>query len=757
MNAVVVALVHKMVTEAISKIDLPDIIEGPRGARGRDGRDFCMEEHIDTIRDLATSYIESIKEEIKGEAGARGADGKDGISFDLATYEEEISLIINQAVEVRREELKLKFEDLSPEDLAAITGPKGDRGDKGDSIYIEDIKPLVFETVDKVKEELKLKFEDLSPEDLAAITGPRGHKGDKGDSIYVEDIKPLVVKTVDSIKDDLKLKFSDLSPEDLLGITGPRGHKGDKGESIYVEDIKPLVVETVDSIKDDLKLKFEDLSEEHIETLRGPRGHRGEQGVQGPAFDYQENKEEIESVIADNLMALAPDLKLKFSDLTEEEVDSIKLKFEDLTEEEVTELKGPRGQRGKQGHDGKDGATITVMHGKPNKRGEDNDLYLDSNNGDLYYFQDSQWQLRSNIRGPRGLPGLPGLAGRDGRNGKDAIAKDGRDGKDAPTVTNVEVDVKGKEARLVFEFSDGSEIETNYFDMPVSSYSVTQIVGGGGGGGGQADPTEYFDEGVSLGTSSKVNFIGDGVTATMNGDTIDVEILLLPGPAGADGADGADGESAYEVAVAEGFVGTEQDWLDSLVGPQGDPGVGGQIVIEDEGIEVTDQASTIDFVGDLVEVSSVVFMSDWDLLSDVTALEGYNPGDASKVKVTIKDANVLYNQDCDASVTVNSLVYKDNALNRLFMARADVKATSKIVGMVESKLSSTVCNIRIIGKMPTSFVGLDETEDYYLSPTTAGAYTTTRPVASGQYVVSVGQGLSSTQFMVRVGDRAQVP
>jgi len=30
------------------------------------------------------------------------------------------------------------------------------------------------------------------------------------------------------------------------------------------------------------------------------------------------------------------------------------------------------------------------------------------------------------------------------------------------------------------------------------------------------------------------------------------------------GAQGKDGASAYEVAVANGFVGTEQDWLDSL-------------------------------------------------------------------------------------------------------------------------------------------------------------------------------------------------
>ena len=41
------------------------------------------------------------------------------------------------------------------------------------------------------------------------------------------------------------------------------------------------------------------------------------------------------------------------------------------------------------------------------------------------------------------------------------------------------------------------------------------------------------------------------------------------------GGIGQDGLSAYEVAVANGFVGTEQDWLDSLVGPQGPAGADG--------------------------------------------------------------------------------------------------------------------------------------------------------------------------------------
>lgn len=49
-----------------------------------------------------------------------------------------------------------------------------------------------------------------------------------------------------------------------------------------------------------------------------------------------------------------------------------------------------------------------------------------------------------------------------------------------------------------------------------------------------------------------------------------------PGPAGKDGADGApgaDGDSAYTVAVNNGFIGTEEQWLESLKGKDGASGV----------------------------------------------------------------------------------------------------------------------------------------------------------------------------------------
>jgi hypothetical protein len=49
----------------------------------------------------------------------------------------------------------------------------------------------------------------------------------------------------------------------------------------------------------------------------------------------------------------------------------------------------------------------------------------------------------------------------------------------------------------------------------------------------------------------------------------------IPGPPGDTGGAGADGDSAYEVAVADGFVGTEADWLLSLVGADGVDGADG--------------------------------------------------------------------------------------------------------------------------------------------------------------------------------------
>lgn len=60
---------------------------------------------------------------------------------------------------------------------------------------------------------------------------------------------------------------------------------------------------------------------------------------------------------------------------------------------------------------------------------------------------------------------------------------------------------------------------------------------------------------------------------------ISVRVSAAQGAKGADGEqglNGTDGLSAYQVALANGFVGNENDWLNSLIGPQGSPGNDGQ-------------------------------------------------------------------------------------------------------------------------------------------------------------------------------------
>jgi hypothetical protein len=52
----------------------------------------------------------------------------------------------------------------------------------------------------------------------------------------------------------------------------------------------------------------------------------------------------------------------------------------------------------------------------------------------------------------------------------------------------------------------------------------------------------------------------------------DLEVGGAPGSRGEDGQDGDPGQSAYEVAVQNGFSGTESEWLASLKGDPGDPG-----------------------------------------------------------------------------------------------------------------------------------------------------------------------------------------
>jgi len=81
----------------------------------------------------------------------------------------------------------------------------------------------------------------------------------------------------------------------------------------------------------------------------------------------------------------------------------------------------------------------------------------------------------------------------------------------------------------------------------------------------------------SRGTSGKSS--SGSVLATSITDDLLVEIAneINQGIVGPRGPQGANGLSAYEVALTEGFVGSEADWLASLVGTQGPQGIQGNV------------------------------------------------------------------------------------------------------------------------------------------------------------------------------------
>jgi hypothetical protein len=79
-----------------------------------------------------------------------------------------------------------------------------------------------------------------------------------------------------------------------------------------------------------------------------------------------------------------------------------------------------------------------------------------------------------------------------------------------------------------------------------------------------------------LTTASSINALSDvNTTGANDGDALVFDQATGNWLPVAGGGGGQDGLSAYEVAVANGFVGTEQQWLDSLVGADGAPGPAG--------------------------------------------------------------------------------------------------------------------------------------------------------------------------------------
>ncbi|HFL6159529.1 TPA: YadA-like family protein [Stenotrophomonas maltophilia] len=120
------------------------------------------------------------------------------------------------------------------------------------------------------------------------------------------------------------------------------------------------------------------------------------------------------------------------------------------------------------------------------------------------------------------------------------------------------------------------------------------------GGGASYDPTTgiWTNPTFAMPSGPSFNNVNDALVYLDN--RIGNGTSPGTGPQGPAGADGADGRSAYEVAVGNGYKGTEKEWLASLKGADGKDGVGGgssSKSVAGKNIEVSDNQDGTQTVG----------------------------------------------------------------------------------------------------------------------------------------------------------------
>lgn len=112
---------------------------------------------------------------------------------------------------------------------------------------------------------------------------------------------------------------------------------------------------------------------------------------------------------------------------------------------------------------------------------------------------------------------------------------------------------------------------------------------------------------------------------------------------------------------------------------------------------------------------------------------------------------ILTGVPCDVSVIVGDFVRMDSGV--AIKAIANSFSNSNVLGLVEQVNADSTCTIRVNGVSQSLFAALDESAEYYLSDSVAGAITTLAPLMSGHVVLKLGQPFDATRLIVLKGSR----
>ena len=394
-------------------------------------------------------------------------------------------------------------------------------------------------------------------------------------TITLDDFKKQLADAIKSTDNYVK-EHAVPGPQGKPGAQGEPGKPGENGKSAY-----ELAVES----------GFNGTKKEWLESLaHGPKGPAGDPGKTGA-----DGKSAFE---------LAEDAGFKGS--LQDWLASLKGPKGDTGATGQPGAPGATGQPGQPGRDGKDGKTPVIKGGTvtPLPSGQQPQANLVDNHDGSYTLNlsipagpkgdvggvtttiDAKLSMGTvttlgagekataslvksgqdsyviNLGIPMGPQGIKGDRGADG--------KDGSDGKPGKSAFEIAQDdgFKGTEQQWLDSLK-GQKGETGATGQPGHD--------GKDGKDGAAGASAY-ELAVKAGFSgSQEQWLAS--LKGPKGDTGDRGPAGETGQTGATGQPGQNGKSAYELAVAGGYQGTEAQWLKSLVGPQGptgEPGKQGQ-------------------------------------------------------------------------------------------------------------------------------------------------------------------------------------
>lgn len=365
---------------------------------------------------------------------------------------------------------------------------------------------------------------------ITSVVGPEGPQGPQGEQGIQGEVGPEGPQ----------------GPQGEQGIQGPQGEVGPQGEigfSAYTVAVNNGYIGT---------------EAEWLASLEGPQGPQGEIGPEGPQGPIGETGPQGEQGIQGEVGPKGDtgDTGPQGDSGISAYQHALNNGFIGTEVEWLASLEGPQGPKGDTGDVGPKGDV-----GDTGPQGEPGISAYEEAVANGYAGTEVQWL--ASLVGPQGPKGDTGDVGPKGDTGDT-----GPQGEQGPQ------GIQGIPGET------GPQGDTG----PQGEQGPQGIQGEVGPQGPKGDTGPQGDTGTSAYQHALNNgFIGTEAEwlASLEGpqgpkgDTGDVGPQGDTGPQGEQGIqgiDGVDGDSAYDIAVNNGFVGTEAEWLASLEGPQGPKG-----------------------------------------------------------------------------------------------------------------------------------------------------------------------------------------